>query len=262
MSKAEAVGLRSSENYEDPADGPRIATIYNGLSGRGQFVPFRKGDPEGSRWIDNEPLYIEWTEWVADWMFNNSGRREPNMPVVRNAGLYLTPGVTWSLHANHVSAKCRYQEACVFDSSSSRLTPIIPLLSARAFVAIANSDVFSFFLKKFVKHNQDIEINDMRMMPIVIPTDYQHERLRELAALCIEAKRAEFTNNSPSNDLVARTRSLGDELRDNAPSYLHPGAQDFLLATPRHCLAVLENAVNWEAETLYGVEGLGPFDEF
>lgn len=32
--------------------------------------------------------------------------------------------------------------------------------------------------------------------------------------------------------------------------------------TPRHCLAALGNAVNWEAEKLYGVEGLGPFDEF
>jgi hypothetical protein len=27
-------------------------------------------------------------------------------------------------------------------------------------------------------------------------------------------------------------------------------------------LAILDRAVNWEAEKLYGVEGLGPFDEF
>jgi len=258
----DAIGLRSSEDYNDPADGPRIATIYNGLSGRGQFVPFRKGDPEGSRWLDNEPLFIEWTAWVADWMFENSGRREPNMPVIRNAVLYLTAGVTWSLHANHVAAKCRYQEACIFDASSSRLTPIIPGLSAEAFVAIANSDVFSFFLKKFIKHNQDIEINDMRMMPVVIPTRAQHTRLKGLAQLCIEAKRADFTNQPPPNPLVARTRTITAELRDHAPSYLHPTAQQILLETPRDCLAVLEQAVSWEAEKLYGVEGLGPFDEF
>jgi hypothetical protein len=258
----EAIGLRSSEDYDEPADGPRIATIYNGLSGRGQFIAFRKGDPEGSRWIDNEPLYTEWTEWVADWMFNNSGRREPNMPVIRNPMLYLTAGVTWSLHANHVAAKCRYQEPCIFDASSSRLTPIIRSLSAEAFVAIANSDVFSFFLKKFIKHNQDIEINDMRMMPVVIPTPAQHTRLKQLAGLCIEAKRAEFANQPPPNALVARSRELGTELREHAPTYLHPSAQQILLETPDDCLAVLENAVNWEAEKLYGVESLGPFDEF
>jgi hypothetical protein len=35
-----------------------------------------------------------------------------------------------------------------------------------------------------------------------------------------------------------------------------------LLHTAADCLAVLELAVNWEAEKLYGMEGLGPFDEF
>ena len=256
MSKTDVVGLRSSEDYEDSADGPRIATIYNGLSGRGQFVAFRKGDPEGSRWIDNEPLYCEWTTTAVDWLSSS--------PLARWQGhkFFLKAGVTWSLHANHVPAKCRYQEPCVFDASSSRLTSILPSLSVRAFVAIANSDVFSFFLKKFVKHNQDIEINDMRMMPIVIPTNSQHERLRELADLSIETKRVEFSNDSPSNELVARSRILGEELRQRAPDYLHPDAQDFLLSTPRHCLSVLESTINWEAEKLYGVEGFGPFDEF
>jgi hypothetical protein len=63
-----ALGLRSSEDDTDPADCPRIATIYNGLSGRGQFIAYRKGDPEGNRWIDNDPLYCEWTTTAVDWL--------------------------------------------------------------------------------------------------------------------------------------------------------------------------------------------------
>lgn len=55
----ETIGLRSSENYADPSDAPRIATIYNGLSGRGRWLPFRKGDPDGNRWLSNEFLFIE-----------------------------------------------------------------------------------------------------------------------------------------------------------------------------------------------------------
>jgi hypothetical protein len=35
-----------------------------------------------------------------------------------------------------------------------------------------------------------------------------------------------------------------------------------LQTTAADGLAVLELAVNWEAEKLCGVEGLGPFDEF
>jgi len=47
-----------------------------------------------------------------------------------------------------------------------------------------------------------------------------------------------------------------------APAYLRPPAQRMLLQTAADGLAILELAVNWEAEKLYGVEGLGPFDEF
>ncbi len=62
--------------------------------------------------------------------------------------------------------------------------------------------------------------------------------------------------------LVSRVRQIGEELRRGGPAYLQPGAQGLLLATPGDCLEVIEKAVNWEAEKLYGVEGFGPFDEF
>ena len=67
---------------------------------------------------------------------------------------------------------------------------------------------------------------------------------------------------SPPNEVVSRTRELASRLHADAPVYLHPSAQQVLLETPSDCLAVLENAVNWVAEKLYDVEGLGPFDEF
>jgi Eco57I restriction-modification methylase len=256
------LGLRSAENYDDSADAPRIATIYNGLYGHSQFVPFRKGDPEGNRWIDNEPLFIHWSTANAIWLFENSGRPESRMPVIRNAHLYFTSGVTWSLHANHVAVKARFQQPCVFDASGSRLTPFKSLMTAEAFLAILNSDVFSFFLKKFIKHNQDVEINDVRMMPLVMPTRGQEKRLKELAERAMEAKRLRFAGATPPNELVAAVRGLSDELAAKAPAYLRPSAQLKLLHTAADCLAAIELAVNWEAEKLYGVEGLGPFDEF
>jgi hypothetical protein len=252
----ETLGLRSSEDYSDPVDAPRIATIYNGLYGRAQFVPFRKGDPEGSRWLDNEPLYCEWTRASVEWLSTNRSARW------QGHRFFLTPGVTWSLHANHVAAKCRYQEPCVFDASSSRLTPVISMLSAESFVAITNSEIFSFFLKKFIKHNQDIEINDMRIMPVPLPTIEKNALLKELATLAMASKRHEFAGTDPTDDLVSRVREIGERLGNNGPAYLRPSAQGLLLSGPGDCLEVIEKAVNWEAEKLYGVEGLGPFDEF
>jgi hypothetical protein len=76
------------------------------------------------------------------------------------------------------------------------------------------------------------------------------------------AKRHEFEGSTPTNELVARVRELGEALRAGAPAYLQPSAQGHLLETSADCLEVIEKSVNWEAEKLYGVEGQGPFDEF
>jgi hypothetical protein len=78
----------------------------------------------------------------------------------------------------------------------------------------------------------------------------------------MEAKRLTFAGATPPNELVASVRALSDELAAKAPAYLRPSAQLKILETATDCLAVIELAVNWEAEKLYGVEGMGPFDEF
>jgi hypothetical protein len=258
----DALGLRSAENYTDPADAPRIATIYNGLSGRGQFVTFRKGDPEGNRWVDNEPLFIHWTQENVKWLFENSGRPESGMPVIRNAHLYLTNGVTWTAVANHVAMKARFQEPCVFDADSMRLTPRASIMSPLAFLALLNSNVVSFLKMKFIKHTQKWEIGDLRQLPLVMPTAAEARRLQHLAERAMEAKRLTFTGGDAPHALVAFARDLTADLLAHAPAYLHPPAQQRLLTTPADCLEVIELAVNWTVEQLYGVAGCGPFDEF
>ena len=258
----EAVGLRSSEDYSDPADAPRIATIYNGLYGRAQYVPFRKGDSEGNRWLDDDPLCICWTNDSVRFLFDNSGKNAAQMPVVRNPHLYFTTGVSWTRVANHVAVKARLQPHCVFDSDAVRLTPMKYTMSAVVFMAIFNSDVFSYMKMRFHQHTAKWEIGNLRQMPIVMPNKKQHAALAELATLAMAAKRHEFAGSTPANDFISRVREIGERLRTDGPSYLRPSAQGLLLAGPGDCLEVIERAVNWEAEKLYGVEGLGPFDEF
>ncbi len=257
-----ALALRSGEKYTDANDAPRIATIYNGLSGRGLFVPFRKGDPAGNRWVDNEPLYIDWSAPSVKWLFENSGRPESRMPVVRNAHLYFTSGITWTAVANHVAMKARFQDPCVFDADSMRLTPVHRTVAPLAFLALFNSDVLSYLKMKFLKHTQKWEIGDLRQLPIVMPTKTRERTMTALAQAAIDCKHLTFSGSALSNEQAAFIRAVAQELNRHAPTYLRPPAQQMLLVTAEDGLAILELAVNWEAEKLYGVEGLGPFDEF
>src|SRR5207249_2055793 len=176
------------------------------------------------------------------------------MPVMRNAHLYFTRGVTWTAVANHVAMKARYQEPCVFDADSMRLTPKADVMAPLAFLALLNSDVVSFIKMKFIKHTQKWEIGDLRQIPVVMPTPAQAKALEKLAELAISAKRLVFAGQSPSHELAAAVRALSDRLEKHAPSYLQPSAQRKLLATAADCLEVIELAVNCEAEKLYGVE--------
>ncbi len=257
----EAIGLRSSEDYTDADDAPRIATIYNGLGGRGQFVPFRKGDPDGNRWLDDEPLFIRWTNADVIWLFENSGHSAPRSPVIRNAHFYFTAGLTYNIHARGVLLKSKLLRGCVFDSSASMLCPTARAVPAEHLLALFNSHIVSFYIKKFL-NNTWHEISDLRQIPLVVPTAAQSKRINTLVTLAFRAKRHGLAGTHPDNALVAAVQPIEAELAAHGPEYLRPGAQAKLLATAADCLAILERTVSWEAERLYGVEGLGPFDEF
>jgi len=258
-----ALGLRSGEDYPEPADAPRIAVIYNGLAGHGQFLPFLKGDPEGNRWLENEPLFIGWSKENVDFLFANSGKKAPQMPVMRNPDFFLRAGISWTRGANHVPLKAKIIEPAIMDVNAMKLSPLPGCsVSANILLAVFNSDVFNFFLKKFIAHTWMAQISDLRMMPLVMPTRAQAARLEKLAGLALAAKQLQFTGQSPAHKLAAEVRAIGEELFAKAPPYLRPDAQRKLLATATDCLEALQLAVNWEAEKLYGVAGLGPFDEF
>jgi hypothetical protein len=252
-----ALGLRSGEDYPDPADAPRVAVVYNGLAGHGQSLPFLKGDPEGNRWLENELLFIYWSKQDVDFLSSSLKARW------QGQDFFLRAGISWTRGANHVPLKAKLIEPAIMDVNAMKLSPLPGCgVSANFLLAVFNSDVFSFFLKKFIAHTWMAQINDLRMMPLVMPTRAQESRLEKLAGLALAAKRHHFAGQSPSHELAAEVRALGEELFAQAPAYLRPDAQRKLLATAADCLVVLELAVNWETERLYGVEGSGPFDEF
>jgi hypothetical protein len=249
------LGLRSGEFYGNPSDAPRIASIHSGLVGTRTWVPFRKGDPEGHKWTSLGSLCINWDTENVRYLQTSAEARW------QGYAFFFLPGVTWTLHANHVGLKARLQPVCVFDASGSRLTPMGYTFTANQFLAMLNADLFSFIIKKFIKNTQDYEVNDLRMAPIVVPNRSQGKELETLATWAIKAKELSLNGSEPSVELVAFSKKLA-EGQISAPRYLQPNPQLLLVHTADDCLAIIELAINWAVERLYGVEGLGPFNEF
>ena len=219
-------------------------------------MAYSKGDDVGNRWAGPDVLFIEWTtESVKQLQTDPRARWQ-------NHQQFLLGGVSWSDTGNHVALKGRWMPVSVNDVKSMRLSPVIPAIRPAAFLAIINSDVFSYIVKKFINNTCMYQVNDLRQAPIVIPTKAQAARLEALAGLALQAKRHDLAGTHPDNALVTAVRPIEADIALRGPAYLRPGAQQKLLATAADCLAILERAVSWEAERLYGVEGLGPFDEF
>src|SRR5439155_3183824 len=71
----------------------------------------------------SQQLFIQWSKESMHWLSTE--------PEARWQGhrMFLTAGITWSLHANHVAVKARFQQPCVFDASGSRLSPSRDVMS-------------------------------------------------------------------------------------------------------------------------------------
>jgi len=233
----------------------RQKVIYEGLTSTQTWVPFRKGDPEGNKWTDNAPLFINWSKENVEYM--------SRAPEARWQGttFFFMEGVTYTLLGNHTSLKAKLQPKCVFDAGASRLTPVYKRVPGYCFLAIINSDLFSFIIKKFIKNTAAFEISDLRMSPIVIPDKNMVSELETLAKKAIEAKELTFRKAQPSKELVDFCQKLAEKQK-SAPEYLRPSRQLKLITTADDCLNIIELAVHWAVERLYGVEGYGPFNEF
>lgn len=258
LKKGEIYRIVSPLNIVNPGEWDektKHKVIYEGIGNIRTWVPYRKGDPEGNKWTDNEPLFINWSKENVEYLKNASESRWHGLE------FFFQKGITWTRGANHTSVKSRLQKECIFDINAMRLTPLMKSLPTETLLSIFNSDIFSFILKKFIAHTWMVQINDIKQMPVIMPTDNQTSELETLAKRAIEAKELTFRKAQLSKDLIGFCQELADRQK-SAPEYLRPPKQLKLITTADDCLNIIELAVHWAVEWLYGVEGYGPFNEF
>jgi hypothetical protein len=102
-----------------------------------------------------------------------------------------------------------------------------PSFHCLVYLPFFNANVVTHFSKKFL-NNTNYEANDLRMLPVVVPTTQQLSLLEQLAQQAIRVQ----------NKNLQRANRTRDELEE------------------------IQVQVNEAVEELYGVKGLGPFNEF
>ncbi len=188
----------------------------DGINSPKCFVPYDKGDKDGNRWYLPTPYYIAWSKENVKFLKENSGKKGEGMPVVRNPQFYFKEGFCWNnvlLPKNEESMfiKCRIKQKSVNDVASMSLYAQIDLPNFY-FVALLNSKFMYDYLKTFINASVNLQINDFRQIPIIIPNKEQLAEFEALFDIAYQAQKDKFEKGIDSTETLKSLQPKLDSL--------------------------------------------------
>ena len=192
-----------------------------GVKGKRTYVPYDKGDKEGNRWYSETPYLIDWSEeTVAVLSTDSSARWQGYQFFFRN-------GFCWneSLNPNSSYIKCRLKNKTVNDVASMSLYANSDLGDAYIITIINSYAVFKV-VREFLNNTVKIQINDIRKLPIKIPSEKDLQAFNSKFDECLAIKK----------DYIAGKIDLA-----KMTTLLHP----------------IEAGIDWMVNRLYGIDVMG-----
>ena len=137
-----------------------------------------------------------WYLLTVRFLKTNSGKKGEGMPVVRNPQFYFREGFCWNnlLNPNARLLKVKLKGESVNDVGSMSLYAI-DLLSNKFIVALLNSNVLFDYYREFINCSVNIQVNDIKQLPIIIPTKEFAFLIESLADKAIKKKQKLVDND-------------------------------------------------------------------
>jgi len=178
-----------------------------GLKGKRNFVPYDKGDKEGNRWYLETPYLIDWSEdSVAVLSTDTAARWQGYQFFFRN-------GFCWSdvLNPNSSYVKCRLKGQSVNDVKSMSLYDETGL-GDQYLVSTINSYLMFKVLREFINSTVAIQINDIRKLPIKIPSEKELKAFNKKFDECLAIKKEYFANEIDRKEMNLQLRPIEAEI--------------------------------------------------
>lgn len=159
----------------------------NGISkSKNYYVPYDKGDKDGNRWFLETPFAIAWSKENVQFLKTD--------PKARYQGytFYFKEGFCWNnvLNPRARLLKVKLKQASVNDVGSMSLMPILKFVSSKYIIALLNSNLIFDYYREFVNCTVNVQINDLRQIPIIIPNNQILNKINELIDKAIAIKKS------------------------------------------------------------------------
>ncbi|MFZ1235789.1 MAG: DNA methyltransferase [Prevotella sp.] len=190
----------------------------NGIDvSKNYYVPYDKGDKDGNRWYLETPFAIAWSKENVLFLKTNSGKKGEGMPVVRNPQFYFREGFCWNnvLNPKARLLKAKLKLASVNDVGAMSLMPIFPKLSSKFIIGLLNSNLIFDYYREFVNCTVNIQINDIRQIPIVMPKREELKAFESLVDKAISIKKSALEIDSETDCIDTNLLLVENEI-DNA----------------------------------------------
>ncbi len=183
----------------------------NGIIGNKTFVPYDKGDKDGNRWYAPTPYYIDWNR--------ENVKALQTDPKARWQGyqFFFREGFCWNfalLPKNEESKiiKCRIKEKTVNDVMTMALCSIFKFSPNYYIVALLNSKFSYNYLKTFINSTAGQQINDIRQLPIIIPTDEQLCKYKDIFDSAVKIQKDKFAGKISVDEAEEKLTEIQKEL--------------------------------------------------
>lgn len=162
-----------------------------GINDYKHFIPYDKGDKKGNRWLLNTPYYLDWSCESVKALKSSSRAR------FQNSSFYFKEGFCWNnvLNPNSEYIKCRLKSVSIHDVASMSLFPVKEGVTAKYIVCLLNSMFLFKYQRTFVNNTVNLQLNDFKQLPIIIPTETQLKFFEDLFDNAYSTKIDYYENN-------------------------------------------------------------------
>ena len=130
------------------------------------------------------------------------------MPVVRNPQYYFKEGFCWTNILRLLKAKLKQKS--VNDVGSMSLSSIIDNVPNYYLITLLNSNILFDYYREFINVTVNIQINDIRQLPIIIPNQAVLEKIKLLFDEIVELKKQNY--NDKINDIEMKINNIVNTL--------------------------------------------------
>ncbi len=201
----------------DPSEIADTSTLTNNEKQNGidtdrkdHFVLYDKGDRDGNRWFAESPYYIDWSEDTVNVLKTDRKARW------QGYNFYFRAGFCWTnvLNPNAEYIKCRLKMESVNDVGTMALYPLLENINAKYLICILNSYFLFELLREFLNASVNLQINDMRKFPIIIPTNTQLAKFEDVFDRACVTKKKEHSDELSKEESGIILNGIQKELDD------------------------------------------------